>query len=260
MRALRPAVVLGLALLPARAAVGDVPDEPEAVLSRVLELNAKKILWVDESATLLTGEAARRWRRASIGEFPDRPDVVVRHGEDRAVGRVLQEKDGRKVDVYFFLERGPNWRVSGMRKMADLDALAGTLADLEASPDTSASDAFTLENLRLSVRDDAALKAWFLENRHALDGVADAARRTVRPGASAGFDDRSTSVSTKLRKLALTSVAVQEGGTVEVVVGGLGTSTVGFLLSPKDTPPEPDGTSVLWVERLAPRWYLIRRI
>lgn len=61
-----------------------------------------------------------------------------------------------------------------------------------------------------------------------------------------------------LKNLHFTALETKSDGSIEFMIGGVLDNSVGFIYSPKNTPPEIDGWRYIWVEKIAAGWYLFR--
>ncbi|HEX3084666.1 MAG TPA: hypothetical protein VHP99_09110, partial [Pyrinomonadaceae bacterium] len=65
-------------------------------------------------------------------------------------------------------------------------------------------------------------------------------------------------IKARLKALHFVSIEVDTDGTVEFIIGGVTDNTVGFLYSPANQPPMISSNSYIWVEEVAPRWFIFR--
>ena len=182
------------------------------------------------------------------GALDTTPNTVLLVDATYAVARTTARRpDGSAFDVYLYLANDGAWRVTAARALA-LPKLFFDLRDsLRAQPSPTEEQRAELANIELILKSDAELRAWFVEHREALDRLAALASR------EAGRE-QARSLAASLR---LSSVSA-EGATVRVLVGGIMDNSVGFLYSPKQPPPEITTYEYIWVEELAPGWYLYR--
>lgn len=61
-----------------------------------------------------------------------------------------------------------------------------------------------------------------------------------------------------LQSLHLAAAEIKSDGSVEITIGGITDNTVGFVFSPTEKPPQIDGWRYIWIEKVAPFWYLFR--
>lgn len=247
---------LALALVWGSTALAQQPTAADAV-DRFLSLNAAAQLQSAEGRGLRTGEASE-WDVPGIGPLPDRHDRLIVIDAAAAVARVAaRPPGGDPVDLYFYLrEAEQGWRVSAMRTLALPPFVYMMIDQLDAQPNRSSEEDGLLENLRLVTRPDAELQHWFVENRAAVEALAEAYEK-LPPGSGAvrADGDAAPEVSAALRALHLSQISEEEDRLV-LLIGGIMDNSVGLMRTA--SPPSISATEYIWVEALADGWFLFR--
>ena len=256
------ASLLTHALAFGQAGAGGSVEGAKAALARFVELSNQQALRSPEARKMLTGEAAERWDLPSFGKLAAAPDKVVALDREHAVGRVQWFGANEYVsDLYFYLRlEGGAWKIVTMRRLALTGMLEDIYLGLKAKKSLTAEEAGMFANVGLILASDAALRDWFKQNREALDKLADLARRQAA-GKLLFINDRDEQhpeVAQALKRMHLSLVEVHADGNVRVVIGGMTDNTVGFLHSPRRTPPPISPSQHIWVEEVADGWYLFR--
>lgn len=266
--------------------VGDA-SEPLQAFERFLDLNARGEMDSEEGRALLGGEMKLPNNKEPHARM--HCDKIVRIDAARAVGRVsvlepAREVEGfggnlrvpeRTVDVYFFLERSDRWRVTTIRAMANLELLGG-LAWSDIDPAEMErlrpGHAETVANARLILSSDRELAQWFRDHQTELDSVASRARDLAGRSDQRSFRNPSlvevarreaaaSPLGDALRALRVSTAELRDDGALEVMLGGITDNTVLFLHVPSDQLPhigDGDEMDVIWAERVAPGWFLVR--
>lgn len=269
------------------------PGVREAML-KFIELNNKQLLKSDEARQLLTDEA-KEWSFVWFGQTLSPPDKIVSLEKNYAVARVQAvEKNARVVDLYFYLKFDDGWKVQLMRALALTHFLEAIETGLKSKAALTADEKESLANAELTLSSDKLLTEWFQKNRTALDKLVAVvlletkkkpvkARVTPRPKMKKGQVEILASVmpddlpsepqtidyigprtqkfprsAAALKVLYLSGVETKSNGNIEIVIGGITDNTVGFIYSPKGTPPPIDERRYIWVEKVAAGWYLFR--
>ncbi|HZH30025.1 MAG TPA: hypothetical protein VEY11_04625 [Pyrinomonadaceae bacterium] len=235
-------------------------DEARAVLVQLAAFSGKQALHTAAARKLLAGEMLNL-KISSFGRLTDAPDAVFLLSANNAVGRfqLTGERD-QITDVYFYLEKAGGWKVNAVRLMALTGMIEQAYLELKAKPNLTEAEKNLSGNFKLTLAPDRELKMWFAANRETLDAL----RRASLPAKKGDTiyvtrdDAKFPEASALLRKLNLSAVGVEANGNVEIVIGGVTDNTVGFIHSPAKTPPPVSPSSYIWVEEVAPHWYLFR--
>jgi hypothetical protein len=186
--------------------------------------------------------------RSAPGSLDTTPNTVVLVDATHAVARTSARRpDGSTFDVYVYLTLDGAWRATATRALALPKFFYDLRDSLRATPSPTAEQRAELANVELIFKSDAELRAWFAENRDALERLAGLAAR-------AADHEKARALAATLH---LSSVST-EGAAVRLLVGGIMDNSVGFLYSPKAPPPEITTNEYIWVEEIAPGWYLYR--
>jgi hypothetical protein len=241
-----------------RAQDGSV-DGARDVLLQIAQLSRQKALQTEAARRILTGELTDL-KADSFGRLADAPDKILPLDKTHAVGRFqFTGDDNHSEDVYFYLRFENGWKIYALRALALPKFLRDYYAILKSKPDSTEEEKRELANLKLLFASDAELKNWFAENRRALEKFAVAAQsKKGKNDFYVGFSDKNSPEAAQLREMNLSLLSVKTNGNVEIVIGGITDNTVGFLYSPAKTPPAVSTLEYIWVEEIAPGWYLFR--
>ncbi|HLA94981.1 MAG TPA: hypothetical protein VK612_04615 [Pyrinomonadaceae bacterium] len=263
---------------------------------RFVEFNNKQLLRSDEAMTLLAGDAAK-WNTDWFGQVFSKPDKIISIKKDYSVARTqMVDKNSRVVDMYFYLTFEDGWKIRSMRAMAQTGFLDVINTSLKSKPLLTTEEKETLANTELVLSSDKMLTQWFQKSRLELDKLTALAVLETKPkpvktlkappktknGVSYAVgvsqmekndteDDEPQTISyisayrpafpktaNSLKKLNLSVLEIKSNGNIEITIGGITDNSVGFVYSPSGSPPLIDGWRYIWVERIAPKWYLFR--
>lgn len=244
-------------------ALDDSIEGAREVMVHLARLSEKRALQTEAARRLMTGEMLGL-KIETFGRLTSAPDKVVLLDKTSAVGRFqLTGENNRIVDVYFYLKNEGGWKVSAVRLLALTGIIEQVYAGLKARPNLTYEERDVLENARLTLASDSELKLWFPDNRAALKKLCDLVRAQSGGGGAAPFyvgrdDKKYTEAALLLRKLNLSTASLKANGNVELVIGGMTDNTVGFIYSPLNEPPKISPSLYIWVEEVAPNWYLFR--
>lgn len=226
-----------------------------------------------ERGDYLAGEMAEFRDAPTPGSaLPEGARVTIRPlqvGSDRAVVAVTVSADATS-DAYLFLQRSEGrWQVTAFRALALPPLFYMAMEELRALPARTAEDERMLRNLQLTAASDSALKAYFAQHRPAIEALgreaaADGGVTWLR--AEPADDEGALSLAQmrireRLRALDLEAVGRDEeaSGCVLVHIGGMLDNAVGYLYAPQGCrPPEMTPGHFIYVEELAPGWYLYK--
>lgn len=232
----------------------------KAILVQLVELSKKQELQTAAGQKLLRGELLSL-KIPTFGNLTDAPDKVVLLDQKRAVGRFQRFGANAQItDVYFYLNDENGWKVTAVRLLALTGMIEQAYLGLKAKTNLTEDEKGLLGNFKLTLAPDAELKSWFLDHKKPLDDLCVLlAARSKKSVLSVKRDDQTfPEAAGLLRKLDLSTTSVNENGEVEFVIGGVTDNTVGFLYSASKNPPKIDPSSYIWVEEVAPNWYLFR--
>ena len=223
---------------------------------RFRALNQSQKLDTPAARVLVTGEAVNYVKAPQLGPM-SAPDALVFPSPTRAVARVqtLDDKGKPQMDVYFTLNReGAHWKVSALRALA-LTGMAEMARDeLKKKKNPTATERDEMANLNLLLSLDADLKRHFTAHQSAFEQLA---RATNSPKLSAPAQNPVKNLQRQLR-LNQSAPLAAKNGSREFVIGGLTDNLVGYGYSPSGALPPISTENTIWVERLAPHWYLFR--
>jgi hypothetical protein len=227
----------------------------KTVLVRLFDFSNKQTLQSPEARSLLTGEALD-WKMPTFGKLVAAPDKVVLLDAENAVGRIQLQGTNRVVDVYFYLKLQDSWKVSAVRTLALTGIVEGACEYLKTNPDLTAEEKDQLGNCELVLASDEALRQWFAKNAKAMNSLYEMSRG-LKPGREEQ-DPNYAKIKAQLKALHFAAVEAEDDGTIEFTIGGITDNTVGFLYSPANKPPKISFNLYIWVEEIAPKWFLFR--
>lgn len=262
----RWAVILPYLIFPwmifagAQNQTGRALDDARAVLAQFIEFNIQGTLQSQQARNLLTDEASL-WEIPSFGKLAAAPDSMVLVDAKNAVGRVQWLGENNFVaDLYFYLRFDSKWKIFAMRRLALTGIVEDVYRFLKEKQNRTPEEEFQFRNSELVLATDSKLKAWFEKNRESLEKLSALARslpksQVVTPG---GAGSRLPEINRLLKALWLGSLDIDEGGNIQITIGGITDNSVGFIFSPSDRPPSIDPSGYIWVEKLADKWFLFR--
>lgn len=164
-------------------------------------------------------------------------------------------------DFYWFFEKeGDVDRLVAFRSLAQtwLYAYFVEHADSMLTSDALSDSARKqlvkdVANAKLVLASDSALKEYFKANRSSIEQL-----RTMYSSGSSS-ESPSEEAQKLIDALHLSSVSVNPGY-VQIVIGGILDNTVGYLYlsDPDQSPPQMTGRQWIYVEEIAPRWYIFK--
>lgn len=228
----------------------------KAALLQLFEFSNKQALQTAEARKLLAGEALE-WKMPGFGPQSAAPDKIVLLGPQNAVGRIqLIGKDNHLVDLYFYLSLQGSWKVTAVRSLALTGIIEGAYQYLKTKPDLTEAEKDDLGNYELLLASDETLRQWFAKNAASMNALYEMSRRLKKGHETE--DPKYADIKARLKTLHLGGVEVDPDGTVEFIIGGVTDNTVGFLYSPTNQPPTISPNAYIWIEEVAPRWFIFR--
>lgn len=259
-------------------------DEIRAVVAQLLEFNQSAELLSPKAQALVTGEAAEIMVQPSMGNLPGKPDKVIFLDPDNAVVRVSSEIPPEyALSVYFYLQREQNWKIYSFRALS----LVGIIAmlreqcrEIARMPQFERSEAlasmagdglddfqYQCANTELVLRSDLQIIDWFADNRSELQRIAKLIRKypsayfTVDergPNGTNATEAESEEILRSLHGLALQFARLEPNRSLTFMIGGLVDNSIYILQTRGGSPPQIDPSEFIWVEELAPGWYLVK--
>jgi hypothetical protein len=225
----------------------------KAVLSQFIQYSQQGALESPAARKLLTGEAAQRWHTATFGVVAAAPDAVALLGPNQGVARLQWfGANGQVTDCYFYLKRVGAWKLSATRSLSLTGIIEQAVLELRAKANRTPAEQAQLDNMELTLACDKVLRRHFQSHRAEFEQL----RRLAHP---AGHPSPTASIRQKLvGKLHLDRVDVRGNGDIDFLIGGVSDNSVGYLYCPSDRPPAISPSEYIWVEKLAPKWYLYR--
>ena len=267
-----------------------VPARPLAAQRSVDGIDPRSPLWVatmfygapafPDLARFITGEHAQHHADAgTVGDGLPASVVVtsrvLQADSARAIVATALRDSARAVDFYTYLVWSESrWKISAVRRLA-LPGFFETLVDSLRAQRARGMLADSLrprfERMELTAQSDSVLRAHLLAHRGSLEAIA--RQLLSQPGLLAVHEDGRVQPDSALRGaplLAMTramrdaAIGVVEReelhpGCVFLTVGGILDNRVGFLYAPAGcTPPDMDPSEYIYVERVAPGWYVFK--
>jgi hypothetical protein len=225
----------------------------KAVLHKFLVLNQQAALESPATRKLLTGEAAARWHTGTFGLLNGAPDAVVLTGPGQGVARVQWfGANGQVTDFYFYLkQQGNGWKLFAMRYLSLTGIIEQSVLALRAQATRKPEEQAQLDNMELTLACDRELRRHFLSHRAEFEQLRQQAVPGDKPSSGA-------SRAKLIQSLHLERVDIRGMGDIDFTIGGITDNTVGYLYSSSDSPPAISPSEYIWVEKIAPRWYLYR--
>lgn len=229
-------------------------------------------------AAHVTGEYAQNYADAATMGSRLPPEVAVtsrplRLEADLAIFVTHLRDSERARDWYTFLRReGGAWKISEVRSFVPqpiYEALVQDWEERRSRRDLPDSLVSVLETIRLTAASDSALAAYLLAHEPAFRALAErfaAARELTSLSMVSGSTGNVTPADTHALKEALHALHLsgvlrrqEEPGCLFLVIGGLGDNEVGYIHAPPGcTPPLISPGGYIYVEQVAPGWYLYR--
>ena len=233
-------------------------SDPKGTLLQLINLSNQQALNKPEARALLMDEALK-WNGPTFGKMAAAPDKVVLINPTSAVGRVQHfAENGDVTDLYFYLSLDGVWRVRAMRALALTGIVRGAYEYLKSKSTRTAEEEEQFANTQLVLASDEVLRGWFKQNQPDLNKLFELSK-VMKPGDFSSTENpKYAGLKSQLRLLHLSLAEAKENGNVEFVIGGVTDNTVGFLYSPSNHPPAISSDEYIWVEEVAPKWFLFR--
>ena len=236
----------------------DIAATVRANLVQLIEFSNKQALQTPEARKLLAGEALE-WKMPTFGQLAASPDAMIFLPDAKnAVGRIQLTGKDRIVDLYFYFALEDSWRISAVRTLALTGIIEGAYQYLKSKPARTADEETEFANMELLLSSDKVLREWFRQHATAMNKLYEASKVMKRGDFSSADNPQYAELKRQLLALHFSLAEMKENGNVEFVIGGVTDNTVGFLYSPTDQPPRISSNQYIWVEGVAPRWYLFR--
>lgn len=258
-------------------------DAIQAVVKRFLKLNQAAKLNEPNAQVLLTGEAAEIMTEPSVGNLPGLPDSIQFVDDDSAVVRVSSETPPEyALSVYFYVRRERSWKIHAFRALSVgiVFSLREYCREIEKIPGSDKAKAMaeingpgaldlehTCANAELTLKSDLQLKNWFGKNQTEIQELAMLIRQFPNVTFSVSDPDRNTvepvngpsqEILQSLHGLALQFGKVEDSGALMLMIGGIMDNSVYFLQTNGSSPPSIGPSEYIWVEEIAPGWYLVK--
>lgn len=257
LKALVPLVFGSAAFAQANSAPDADPTGARLALSRFLALNASSELAGPEAQTLLEGELDGV-ERPTLGPLPE-PDRIVMLSDTSAVARLPAQGEALPDGYLYLRSQEGVWSIHALRTLA----LTGVLHELRrrarALPSLSPDLEAQVRNADLVLSSDRRLRAWFGENRPALERLVAIASAHRGEADEHGLRIEAPEARAIVERLHLNRVSILPSGVVRVSIGGILDNEVGFMHAPDpETVPPIDPSDHIWVEPLGGGWYLFK--
>lgn len=233
-------------------------QQVKVALLNLIDLSNRQALGSPEARQLLSGEALD-WKMPTFGKIAASPDKIVLTDTKAAVGRVQWfGRDDYVADLYFYLTFDGAWKVQAVRRLALTGIIEGAYRYLKTKPNPTPEEQNDLGNFELLLASDAALRKWFNDNVATMNKLYEMSRVMKKGDYSSQNDPKYADIKKLMKSLHLGSIEVGLDGSVEFIIGGVTDNTVGFLYSPTNKPPAISSESYIWVEEVAPKWFIFR--
>lgn len=242
--------------------VTSMPEPPEQVyetMQRLIRLNKQGALNSADAKELFAGELAN-WDAPTIGEIISEPDPIVMLNPTSAVTRV-QVMAGYTFDAYLYLSLDSTWRITAMRAMALPGFVRQMYVELRNKKDLAPDETKLLDEITPLFLTDKAWRDWFSQNRHSLEAICIEATKklsndvySITQANIGGYPD----IEEAFTALGIQSVESEGSGNIQITTAGILDNSVGFICSPRGTPPSMSPSGFIWIEEVEEGWYLFR--
>lgn len=258
-------LIAALSFLSITLAVPAFAQEKESIaatvranLLQLIEFNNQQALQTPEARKLLAGEALE-WKMPTFGQLAAAPDkMIFLPDAQNAIGRIQLTGKDRQVDLYFYLASQSSWRVNAVRTLALTGIIEGAYQYLKSKPSRTADEETEFANMELLLASDKVLREWFRQNATSMNKLYESSKVMKKGDFSSADNPEYAEIKRQLLALHFSLAEIKENGNAEFVIGGVTDNTVGFLYSPTDQPPVISSNQYIWVEEVAPKWYLFR--
>lgn len=229
-------------------------------------------------AAHITGEYRANYPGAPTMGSRLPPGVVVTSrpllaDTQRAVFATALRDTAKAEDWYTYLRREQGvWKIEAVRTLVLPPLVYMLLDSLQAARKTvtlGELEARLMENLRLTAQSDSALKAYLIEHQPAF--LAIARHFEAIPGADGISEEGKIrgrapeagrrQLAAELRALHLTGVMRLPSAPrcIFILIGGMTDNEVGYIYAPEGcAPPALSPGDYIYVERVAPGWYIYK--
>lgn len=230
----------------------------------------------DRGSILTTRYAALLDTTPTPGEImPRGTRIVIREIERDSAHAIFETESGPEkqfADWYTYLVRdGGKWKIDNVRIYELPPAHYLILDSLEAKKNLPDSLAWVRDRMRLSASSNAVLKAHFVAHKAAILKLAsdfeahtamralDESGESFPANAVQGTDKESLTSALHALKLGAALRNLSALQCVRYKIGGSGQTTVGYMHFKSSCPLPTMGTDdIVYMERVAPDWYLYR--
>jgi hypothetical protein len=221
------------------------------------------------------------------GSFVDSGAVVTCRSlettADHSTYAVFLREGAAFADMYCYLHKDTvGWKLVGIRSLAQTWVIDEAIKQLKSKSSLTDSEKWDMANAELTVASDSALKAHFQTNQATFSKIAGLVRSQHSSGSASTLHNsesvdtaeiKTDSISMQLRDLARkVMVTIAKGGQtyscqsgLTLLIGGVMDNTVGYLYIPDScTVPtiwndgQRPGTDIIYIEQIAPGWYLYK--
>ena len=225
----------------------------------------------------VTGEESERLATQPTWGMIIRPDVQISYRlleskPDHKIYAIESSDSSSHVDYYCYLSLINNqWKISAVRSLALTGVYWMMLQECEKNPPLDDSAVASCENARLIISSDAKLKQHLIDNLGKFEEIVKLRQEmpvmelVVRDSTGA-WGVRPPNKWEKqeqelLDELFLSKVyAVGASGEVHILVGGILENELLYYYLPDGVePPDMTSNDYIYVERIVPNWYLVKK-
>lgn len=188
----------------------------------------------------------------SHGTFENDITAIKSIERDKYVVRLMYlTSQGRRKDTYLFITHKNKWIVSGIRQFSLIEPYEAFLEEAKENKD------YEVGNAKLVLMSDFELKSWFLTHEKEMNAIVKLCYNGNINTVSAS-DSKNIDISKYLKDLHLHSIKKSDNGNYFVTIGGMVDNHVGFIYSKKEKVPKINPSNYIWLEQIAPCWFLYR--
>lgn len=174
---------------------------------------------------------------------------VLASSKEKKVFAVLLSKDGQTQDWYVYLVKQDNaWKISAIRNLALPPLFFKTLQALQSKDDRTKEEEFQYQNMLLTLKSDAALKAYLRNNLKQFTTITKLAKTSPIQATEAA------------QSLYIDFLSYEsESGIVDLKMGSVVDNSVGYLFVPDGaTVPNMSEDNYIYIEHITGNWYIYK--
>lgn len=232
-------------------------SNPQQLCDAFLKLNRENKLKSDEGKEITTDDARLFWSQDSFTPMIlERCDKIIFFGKNNseAVCRVSGKMNDVPIDFYIFTHNNEgSWKIANYQHLIQTPQISKNLKNQFAAITSAPNKLHPLMN-------DAQIKTWFLSNQSNLAKLVDKISQTAELDLKTllASSDEFPKITKYLKKYELKSVTREFDGNISFIIDESTFHQAGITYSAKKEPPVITHDGYIWVEELAPSWYLYR--